>query len=265
MDRSLVRIRHSLRKRRMDAKGTYSEEPDSWITLKSNGEHVPLNSQGMAIGGAGGWAKGKDFSRARSTKKATGKASVPKLVKGAGVSPEYRTSLENVEKGIRSNKTESAYVIEADGNVLFKESQGHKSQVAFTAEQVAKMNGANLTHNHPSGTTFSTEDLNLLVHANLASIRATSDKADYELARMDGEFPESEYFAQDYAYAQAKHKNDVDKEYFPIEKLYMEGLLTKDEFDKECDRLNGKLGEMRDKWLKEKAQKYGFQYTVTRR
>lgn len=54
----------------MDAKGGYDEEPDSWITLKSNGEHVPLNAQGEAIGGAGGWAKGKSFANAKVVKKA---------------------------------------------------------------------------------------------------------------------------------------------------------------------------------------------------
>ena len=44
---------------RMDA------DPDSWITLE-NGEHVPLDANGQAMGGAGGWAEGKDFSSAKS-------------------------------------------------------------------------------------------------------------------------------------------------------------------------------------------------------
>jgi hypothetical protein len=37
------------------------EEPDSWITLE-NGAHIPLDESGEALGGAGGWAEGKDFS-----------------------------------------------------------------------------------------------------------------------------------------------------------------------------------------------------------
>ena len=41
--------------------------PVEWITLE-NGEHIPLNESGAAIGGAGGWAKGKDFSSAESSK-----------------------------------------------------------------------------------------------------------------------------------------------------------------------------------------------------
>lgn len=38
------------------------DDPESWITLE-NGAHVPLNESGRAVGGAGGWAKGKDFSK----------------------------------------------------------------------------------------------------------------------------------------------------------------------------------------------------------
>lgn len=49
------------------------EEPAGWITLE-NGEHVPLNEEGEAMGGAGGWAKGKDFSGARKEPPRYGKA-----------------------------------------------------------------------------------------------------------------------------------------------------------------------------------------------
>ena len=45
--------------RRIDA------EPSSWITLE-NGAHIPLDENGKALGGAGGWAKGKEFSEANS-------------------------------------------------------------------------------------------------------------------------------------------------------------------------------------------------------
>ncbi len=88
---SLIRIRHSLRCRRNQYPGQenridsaagyekigtgerfdYDEEPAGWITLE-NDQHVPLNSSGIAIGGAGGWAKGKDFSGAKVKK--SGKA-----------------------------------------------------------------------------------------------------------------------------------------------------------------------------------------------
>lgn len=46
------------------------EEPESWITV--NGNHIPLDKEGVAMGGAGGWAEGKDFGEAK-TVDATGR------------------------------------------------------------------------------------------------------------------------------------------------------------------------------------------------
>ena len=51
-----------------ESRWDYESEPDSWITLE-NGQHVPLDENGTAIGGAGGWATGKDFSKAKKSKK----------------------------------------------------------------------------------------------------------------------------------------------------------------------------------------------------
>lgn len=42
------------------------EGPDAWITTES-GAHIPLDKNGVAMGGAGGWAKGKDFSSAKGS------------------------------------------------------------------------------------------------------------------------------------------------------------------------------------------------------
>ena len=44
------------------------EKPASWISTEE-GHHIPLNKEGIAIGGAGGWATGKDFSGAKSESK----------------------------------------------------------------------------------------------------------------------------------------------------------------------------------------------------
>ncbi len=72
---SLIRIRHALRKRQAQRDGIKrtddGKEPYAWITLK-NGEHIPLNPSGEAVGGAGGWAEGKRFSKAVSIEKEPG-------------------------------------------------------------------------------------------------------------------------------------------------------------------------------------------------
>lgn len=46
----------------------YNDKPSAWITLEE-GQHVPLDENGIALGGAGGWAKGKDFSHAMTSEK----------------------------------------------------------------------------------------------------------------------------------------------------------------------------------------------------
>lgn len=40
------------------------DDAATWITLE-NGAHLPLDENGVALGGAGGWAEGKDFSDAK--------------------------------------------------------------------------------------------------------------------------------------------------------------------------------------------------------
>ncbi len=80
MEKDLERIRRSMCMR-MDADDDLDiEEPEEWITLE-NGQHVPLDGSGRAMGGAGGWAKGRDFSNAKSTgrkkKKTEGKKTGP--------------------------------------------------------------------------------------------------------------------------------------------------------------------------------------------
>ena len=79
------------------------EEPASWITLE-NGEHVPLNEHGKAIGGAGGWAAGKDFSKARS-EKTEKEVSAPGSIESGSFNVEkpesHMTAFKPAAEGIR--------------------------------------------------------------------------------------------------------------------------------------------------------------------
>lgn len=72
-------------------------------------------------------------------------------------------------------KHEEAAVYDKNGKPLFKNT-GTASQVTFTDEQLAQMKGAVVTHNHPSGSSFSATDIELMTRTGAAEIRvATPD------------------------------------------------------------------------------------------
>ncbi len=92
----------------------WDEEPAAWITLE-NKEHVPLNSSGIAIGGAGGWAKGKDFSGANYKKKAgtEGPGKKGKTSKGPGDTPKPKAPEKATKEELK--KTAADAIRKSDG------------------------------------------------------------------------------------------------------------------------------------------------------
>lgn len=94
------------------------EEPASWITLE-NGEHVPLNSSGQAIGGAGGWAAGRDFSKARSEKKESGS-------KGPGSFSLQKPSPEAVSDSMKPKYNDYDMSLDYDFQTFMSKNAGNK-------------------------------------------------------------------------------------------------------------------------------------------
>lgn len=116
---------------------------------------------------------------------------------GKGTSSERRGSsttskgydrVEARESEIRSQSYESAYMVDAEGNVVI-EKDGEAHEVGFTAKEVKAMKDATLTHNHPNGWSFTETDVRLAVKAKMAEIRAvTADKV-FILRRPEGGWP----------------------------------------------------------------------------
>ena len=82
-------------------------------------------------------------------------------------------AIEN-DSSFYNAKTESAYLYDENGNLVFSKDGGH--DVPFSKEEIAKMNNATLTHNHPYPypSDFSFDDISMAVSANLREIRAAS-------------------------------------------------------------------------------------------
>ena len=77
------------------------------------------------------------------------------------------------EGSIRKDNFETAFIYTSDGNRI-RVSQGKPDHVSFTDEQLDNMKDGVLTHNHPSGASFSAADIELFASGQLRSIRATA-------------------------------------------------------------------------------------------
>lgn len=171
---------------------------------------------------------------------------------GRGGSSGMRGSanLSRIESRIRSNPVETAALIGPNGDVLFDKSDGVANAVYFTAEETSMMVDGTLTHNHPRGTTFSEEDIDLAVSGGLRSIRAVHSGGSYELKRqynIGDSIPRSySRFAKDYDSAVNKYmKNTVDNVW---------------ESTGDAVRCNKMVADFRRQWLKSNSGNYGWAY-----
>ena len=66
---------------------------------------------------------------------------------------------------------EEGILLDADGNII-SDKAGGKDFIRWSDEELAKAKGGILTHNHPSGTSLSRPDIDVLFEFDLGSIRA---------------------------------------------------------------------------------------------
>ena len=115
------------------------EEPASWITLE-NGEHVPLDAGGKAIGGAGGWAAGKDFSTAKGGK-GTAKGVTAKELNDK-VQDAFADTITKQEKNFKEllDKVPVGGTVSGNGG-LYKKTGKNKWEYEFDGEKIEGTNG----------------------------------------------------------------------------------------------------------------------------
>jgi len=173
---------------------------------------------------------------------------------------ETRKEILAVENKIRNNKTETAAVVK-DGKKLIDKSEGKANEVSFTNAECQKMKGAVLTHNHPSGRTFSDADLITTVKWDLKEIRAAHSKGVYSIKQVGGATKSASLFPKDF---EANRKKELEKNnatFFKNQDKYNKGKLSYDDFNKIIDKLNGNIEKSQDQWLMKNSKKYGYEYT----
>lgn len=125
----------------------------------------------------------RDPTSASATLPQKAQPAVPAKKAGGG---DPKTVIAEKEEAIRQQPIENAVVVDAKTGEVLLEKQGGEDYVAFTEEELAKMRGQTLTHNHPSfvhpqfseydevvrGSSFSPEDIQLATYNELAEIRA---------------------------------------------------------------------------------------------
>ena len=99
-------------------------------------------------------------------------------------SEEAKTKLYQHERIISGNKYKTATIYDKNGNIVFKK-KGNADSVSFTVQERKKMKGCVLTHNHPDGSIFSPEDINMLRVGDLDEIRACNNNGAFVLRRSD--------------------------------------------------------------------------------
>jgi len=90
---------------------------------------------------------------------------------------------ENVgkfEDSIRNDKIETAAFFDDQGNMVFSKT-GDKTSVQFTQEEIDNIRGdiAVMTHNHPSGGSFSDGDLGFAIRVGINEVRAVGENFTY--------------------------------------------------------------------------------------
>lgn len=95
---------------------------------------------------------------------------------------EARRNLYTNEERITKLKTEEGILFDVEGKILFGR-RGDKYHVEFPPEEVKKMRDGVLTHNHPNGSCFSPEDINMLRRGKLSEVRATTSQGVYKLQK----------------------------------------------------------------------------------
>ena len=181
-----------------------------------------------------------------------------------------KASVHEIENKIRNQKFESLAVVDKNNNVLvFK--NGQKSQVGYTPGEQRMMRGNVVTHNHPSGSTFSGADIRSFVDSKCSEMRATTASGKtYSLRRN------SNYDYNDNSYATRHRENQFIFEFDRADrkavakaqrtldnKKYYEKIRRKEVSQKQAnDELMEIITAEMNTFLTNTAPNYGFEYSI---
>lgn len=114
-----------------------------------------------------------------------GPLDIPIVQSMGGLRQAQAATLRVEEFLLVRKKREHAVVVATDGTLIARRGGGVNS-VSFTEEETGRMFGAVLSHNHPSGFSFSIDDIRFAATHGLAEIRVYTRRHLYRLRAPDG-------------------------------------------------------------------------------
>lgn len=114
-----------------------------------------------------------------------GPLDIPTSLSMGGLRPAQAAVLRVEEFLLVRKKREHAVVVATDGTLIARRGGGMNS-VSFTQEETDRMFGAVLSHNHPSGFSFSVDDIRFAAVYGLSEIRVYTRRSLYRLRPPDG-------------------------------------------------------------------------------
>lgn len=183
---------------------------------------------------------------------------------GAEDTPRMKT-IHSIEDKIRDQHYETAAIVDKDGNVLLKKNGGRR-EVGFTVLECAMMNGNTLTHNHPSSSIFSSEDISCFVANDMLEMRATNREGiTFSIKRVEGynRVGGAEFlmeFQKSARQARATAQSELDAKGFQ-EKIWR-GEITPEYANKEFGKV---VTRELTTFCEKKASDYNIEFNVEKR
>lgn len=97
---------------------------------------------------------------------------------------EAREEILKAEKSIKNRKRETMEVYSASGKYIMTK-RGDSNSVSLSVFDYRKLKNAVVTHNHPSGGSFSTDDIKFLKAMPISELRVSTDEGTYFIRKPD--------------------------------------------------------------------------------
>lgn len=139
-------------------------------------------------------------------------------------SKEAKEELLLDERSLSVRKKETACVYSGDGKFLFQK-RGEVSEVQFGIRDLFRLKGTVITHNHPTGGSFSDSDIYFLFFSKAAEIRVSTENCSYYI-RQPEKWDKAIKSKEKIIKERNKIRDSVKEKY---KQLYKEGKITKTE------------------------------------